>query len=201
MWILLKDKGDLQVGKFSVDSGKCVNLGLDIGLILVVQVYLHSPSSVNLHPRPLTDNLRGIDNIVQDGLVDGSEGARTRARCLAFRVSGVRLSENGPLGDNENMASRELLFEFPNKSGLDLVEGGEEFVRDVNDNGLASATAIDILGSSDVQVTKRGLEFRGGHLKVEKLLGHRRLEFIGFLKEEEERAKHGQHQEFPWIVP
>lgn len=178
---LLEVERDLLVGELMVDSGKGIDLALNISLVLALQVNLKHPLSVNLDASALSSDFGGVNNILQDRILDSGEGTRTRTGSVAFLVTGERLSEDGTLGNNQNMASGKLLLEFPYKSGLDLVERFEKFEWNVQDNCLLAAAAIYVLGGRDVKVAKGRLELRRGHLKVKELLGNRCLELIGFL--------------------
>ena len=64
---------------------------------------------------------------------------------------------------------------------MDLIDRFQQFEWDVQDDSLATASTVNLLGSCDVNASKRCLELCGGHLKVEKLIGDGLLELIGFL--------------------
>jgi hypothetical protein len=176
---LSKDEGDLLVSKLSVDGRKGISASLNIRLVLTVEVYLHDTLSVNLDACALSSNLSGVDKIVQNSLVDGGQSARARTGSIGLLVAVERLSEDSALGDQENMAAREFLFQLTDKSLVHRFERFSQFVRNIDKNGRSSAAAVNFLGSSDVKIPEGCLELRGGHLKVEKLLGHRGFEFIG----------------------
>jgi len=169
----------LLVGELAVDSGKGLGPSLNIGLVLAVKVHLHDTLSVNLDASSLSNNFSGVDKIVQNSLVDGRQSTRTWAGAVGLMVAVVRLSKNSALGDNENVASRELLFQFAHELLVNLVESFSQFVRNIQENGLAAGTAVDFLGGSNVKIPEGCLELGGGHLKVEKLLSNRSFEFIG----------------------
>jgi hypothetical protein len=77
------------------------------------------------------------------------------------------------------MTSREFLFQLTDKSLVHRFERFSQFVRNIEENCGTAASAVNFLGSGNVKIPKGCLELRGGHLKVEKLLGNRGLEFIG----------------------
>lgn len=169
------------VGQLSVDSGKSVRLSFDVGLVLCVQVYLKHTLSINLDPCSLSYNFSRVADIVQDGILDLGEGARTRAGSLGLLVPVVGLSQNGALGNDQDVTSREFLFQLSDQSSVDFLERAQQLVGNVQDDGLLSGTSVDLLGGSNIKVPQRGLELRRGHLQVEKFLGHRGFELIGFL--------------------
>ncbi len=96
--------------------------------------------------------------------------------------------------------SPEFLLQLTDKSGLDLVEILQLTERNEDDDGLAAAIKLELLGSGDVQIVKIGFQLSGRHLqtsnkitcmqdfykktkhhlKVGELLGNRCLELVGF---------------------
>lgn len=174
-------ESDLLVGQLSINGSISVGAALNIGLVTSVKVHFKNTASVNLAPGALSGNFGGVNNVLQDGVLDGSEGAGTGAQSLGLLGTGVTLSEDVTLGNNDDVTSGELLLQLTHKTGLDLLEWLLELVGHINDDGLASSTAVNLLSGSDVKIAKRRLQFGGGHLKVEKLLGNLGLELIGFL--------------------
>jgi hypothetical protein len=174
----------LLVGEFSVNGGKGVGLALDIGLILAVQIDLEDTLSVGLDPSSFTDNFSGIADIIKNGVLDLGEGTRSRTWSLGLLVAVVRLSQNGALGNNEDMLSGEFFFELSDQPGVNLLEGHEQFVGDVEDDGLLSITDIDLLSGGDVKVSQRCLEFGGGHFQIQEFLRHLGFELVGFLNKQ-----------------
>ncbi len=55
---------------------------LDVGLLVLVEVHLEQPGSVQSDPDPLANNLGRIDQVVQDGVVHGHQGAAAGALLL-----------------------------------------------------------------------------------------------------------------------
>jgi hypothetical protein len=177
----------LFVGELSVDSSKSISTSLNICLVLGVQVDLDNSLSINLHSGSLSNNLGGVNDVIQNSVLNGSQCARSGTGSGGLLVTAVRFSQNSTLSNNQNMASRELLFQLTNKSLLNLIDVLQQFERNVQEDGLASLTAVNLLSCCDVNATKRNLELCGSHLKVEKLVGNRLLEFIGFLLVESQR--------------
>jgi len=72
---LLLNNGEFEHGVLSgqllVDSGVCLELVLGVVLVLAVQVYLQQLGTVVTDTESLADNLSGVDQVVEDGLVDG----------------------------------------------------------------------------------------------------------------------------------
>lgn len=169
------------VCELAVDSGEGISASLNIRLVLGVKVDLDNSLSINLHSGALSNNLSRVDDVFQDGVLDGSKCAGSWAWSICFLVTVERLAQDGTLSNNQNVTSRELLFQFTDKSLVDLVDGLQQFEWNVKNDSLLSVSTVNLLGSCDVDATKRSLQLCGGHLKVEKLVGNRLLEFIGFL--------------------
>ena len=151
-------------------------------LILGIKVNLEDTLSIDLASGPLSSDFSGVDNIVKDGLLNSSQSSGTGSKSLGFVRPGEGFSKDGTLGNNDNLASREFLLELTDKTLLNLVERFEKLVGNVKDDGLTSSSTVNLLCGGDVEVTEGGLEISGSHLKVEKLLGDRSLELIGFLQ-------------------
>lgn len=83
--------------------------------LLLVEDDLERLAAVLLGAGALADNLNGVDEVVEDGLVDGREGAAARTLLLLVRAAvggALRAGEDAALGDEEDVAVGELLFEF-----------------------------------------------------------------------------------------
>ena len=172
---------DLLVGELVVDRGVGVDAPLNIGLVASVEVDLQEPRSLDLASCALSGDLGGVDNVLKNGILDSRQGARARTKSLRLLRSGVGLAEDLALGNDDDMSAAELLLELTDKLGLDALEGLLELVRNVQDDGLAASSAVDLLGGGDVEVTEGRLELSRGHLQVQELLSNLVLELIGFL--------------------
>ena len=140
------------VGQLSVDSGKGVRLGFNVCLVLAIQVYLEDALSIGLDPCSLSYNFSRVADIVQNGILDLGESTRTRAGSLGLLVAVVGFSQNGALGNDQDMTSREFLFQLSDQSSVDFLEGSQQFVWDVQDNGLLSIASVNLLGGSNIKV-------------------------------------------------
>jgi len=169
------------VGQLSIDSSIGISASLNIGLVTPIKVDLKDTTSINLAAGALAGDLGGVDNVLEDGILDSSEGARTGTKSSSLLGTSITLSKDVTLGNNDDSLSRELLLQLTDQTGLDLLEGLLKLERHIHDDGLASSTAVNLLGGSDVKVTKGSLQLSGSHLKVEKLLGDLGLELIGLL--------------------
>ena len=158
---------DLLVGQLSVHSGVRVRATLHVGLIPPVEVDLDDATTVDLAARALAGDLRGVHDVLQDGVLDRRERAGARAKSHRLLRPGVALAEDVALRDDDDVAAGELLLELANEAGLDLLEGLLELIRDVHDDGFGAGAAVDLLRGGDVQVAKGRLKLGGGHLEIE----------------------------------
>ncbi len=95
---------------------------------------------------------------LQDGLVDGSQGARARSGTGVLQSSVEVLSEDSALADEDNVLATELLLQLTDESGVDLVGVLEEGEGDEDDDSLLAAIDVDLLSTGDLQVLQVGLE-------------------------------------------
>ena len=80
--------------------------------------------SVNTNPGPLSNNLRGEDEVVQDLLVDNGQSPRPGS-LLSTGGSLLGLGEDTSLSDKDDLSVRELLLELtgePVMVGVSRVE-------------------------------------------------------------------------------
>jgi hypothetical protein len=173
---------NLLVSQLPVHSSIGVSSALNIGLVTSIKVDLQDTTPINLASGALSGDLGGVYNIFEDGILDSSKRAGTGTQSLGLLATGVRLAKNVALSNNDEMLSRELLFQFTDKTGLNLLERLLKFVRHVDNSGLASRSTINLLGSKDEKIAEGGLELGRRELEVEEFLGNLGLEFIGFLR-------------------
>ena len=70
------------------------------------------------------------------------------------------LRKDGPLGDEDDMSTRELLLQFPDNSCLDLLPSLQLWRRYKDHNGLLGPADIYFLGSRDVKFPQMILQVR-----------------------------------------
>jgi len=174
-------ESNLLVGQLSVNRGVGVSASLNICLVTSIKVHLEDTTSINLAASALSGDLGGVHNILEDGILYRRKGTGAGTQSHSLLGSGVTLSEDVTLGNNDDVTSRELLLQLTDEASLDLLEGLLKLEWHIDDDGLASGAAVNLLGSGDVEVTEGCLQVGGGHLEVEKLLGDLRLELIGLL--------------------
>lgn len=152
---------------------------LRVGLLLRVQVHLEQPAPVGLVPRPLANNVGGKDQVLQQPLVDGGEGARAGAllRCQAPTLALGR--HDPPLRKDNHVLARELLLQLPHQSRLHLVVLGQQAEGHEDDNGALTTRQVHLLGARDGQLTELRLELRRGSFQVHQRLRDALLQLGG----------------------
>jgi len=169
------------VGELAVDGSVDVRSSRNIGLVSGIEEDLHESLSVGLHSGALSGDFGGVDNIVQDGILNGGQCSRARTRSAGLLVASISLSENCALSNDHDDLSGEFLFELTDKFLVNLVDRFEQLERNIQDDSSASASTVDLLCGCDVNASKRGFELGRGHFKVKKLIGNLLLESVGFL--------------------
>ena len=85
---------------------------LDVGLLVLVQMDLEEPGAVQLDPDPLSDDLGGVDEVVEDGVVHGHQGAGDGPLLLQLVGLAGGLGQDAALGDEDNVLAGELLLKL-----------------------------------------------------------------------------------------
>ena len=161
---LSKVKRNLLVGQFLIHCSIGICSALYIHLILGIKVDLKNSLPIHLATSSLASNFSGIHNIIQNSLMNCSQGTRTGTDPTLCRGSTKVLTQDRSLTNEKNMTSRKFLFQFTNKFRLNctLVHRFVNLEGDVKDNGFTSTTYINLLCSGDVEITKRCFQVRGG---------------------------------------
>jgi hypothetical protein len=92
--------------------------------LLLVEDDLEGLAAVLLGAGALADDLDGVDEVVEDGVVDGREGAGTGALLLLVGAGvdgALGAGEDAALSDEEDVAVGELLLEFTGQTVWMLV--------------------------------------------------------------------------------
>ncbi|CAH0368472.1 unnamed protein product, partial [Pelagomonas calceolata] len=176
---------DLLVRELLVDVAEGVELRLDVDLVLRVEQHLQHLGAVQLAPRALADDLRRVDQIVEDGVLDRRQRAAPRPRALRLRAPRVVLAQDRPLAHHNHVPPRELLLELADEPRLDLVvffqlgEGHED------DDGLLAAADVDLARAQERELPELDLDLGRALLQILQLRGHggldlRRLAAVGF---------------------
>lgn len=102
-------------GEAAVDLRVGIQPVVNTTALLLVEDDLEDLGAVLLGAEALADDLDGVDEVGQDGIVDGRESAGARALLLegvagAGRALGAR--ENAASGNEEDVAVRELLLQL-----------------------------------------------------------------------------------------
>ena len=100
---------------------------LNVGLLALVQVAFEQAGSVQLYPDPLAYNLCWVDEVIQDVVVDGLQGARPGSLLLQLVGLPGGLGQDGPLGNEHHMLATEFLLQLTDQPGItkitNIIEG------------------------------------------------------------------------------
>lgn len=107
------------------------------GLLVLVQMNLDQLRAVQLDAHPLADDLSREDQILQNGIVHGSQGAGSWALLLVgVTTTALGLGQDTTLANEHDMFAGEFLLQLTHKTGLDLLEGLLLGYRDVDHDSL-----------------------------------------------------------------
>lgn len=161
-------KGDTAAGQLAVDLGVGVQAVVDATALLLVEDNLEGLGAVLLGAEALADDLDGVDEVGQDGVVDGGQCAGAGALLLlgVARAGGsLGAGQDAARGEDQDVAVRELLLQLTGeaikigmsvtgvrnvKVGygglplLDTVETLQERDGDKDDNSLLAVTNLDL---------------------------------------------------------
>lgn len=96
---------------------------VDTAALLLVQNNLHGLAAVLLGADALADDLDGVDEVAEDGVVDGGQSARTGALLGlgGARVDGaLGAGQDAALSNKENVAVGELLLKLAGQAVVEM---------------------------------------------------------------------------------
>lgn len=106
---------DSAAGEAAVDLGVGVKAVVNTTTLLLVEDDLEGLGAVLLGAEALADDLDGVDEVGQDGVVDGGEGARAGALLLlgvARAAGALGAGEDAARSEDQDVAVRELLLQL-----------------------------------------------------------------------------------------
>jgi hypothetical protein len=159
-----------------VHGGKGVQFVFNVLLVLGVQVDFEDRRSVNPVADALANNLGGVDEVIKDGLVDGSDSARSGAVLLGLPAARGGLADDSPLDNQHNGLANEFLLQLADEAGLDAAELDALVVGDEEDDGLLVTLELNLASRGDLEVPQLVLELSRPSLEVEECLGDLGLE-------------------------
>lgn len=113
-------EGDAAAGELAVDLGVGVEAVVDAAALLLVEDDLEELVAVLLGAEALADDLDGVDEVGEDGVVDGGEGAAEGALLLlvvAGAGGALGAGQDAARGEEDDVAVRELLLELAGQAG------------------------------------------------------------------------------------
>lgn len=108
-------KDDVLASELAVDLAEGVDLVVDAGALLGVKEDLDDLVAVLLGADALANDLSGVDEVGEDSVVDSGQGAGSWA-LLGDTAAARGEREDTALGDEEDVAVRELLLELTGES-------------------------------------------------------------------------------------
>ena len=114
--VAAEHEGDVTAGELLVHAAEAVELVLERGGVLRVEEALDQLAAVSGDTGALASDLRGVDKVLEDVLVDSGKGAVTGAHLLAG-LGAAGLGEDSSLADEDDVAVRELLLELTGEPG------------------------------------------------------------------------------------
>lgn len=112
-------EGDGAACQAAVDLGVSVDAVVDVAALSLVQDDLEKLAVVLLGAQTLADDLDGVDQVAQDGIVNGSQGSRAGSLLLegvarAGRSLGAR--QDTARGQDQDVTVGELLLELTSET-------------------------------------------------------------------------------------
>ena len=90
-------------GQLLVHRGEGIKLGLDVDLVLRVQIHLQLLGAVDAAPHALAHDLRRVHEVLQNGVLHGGERAGAGAGPGRVGLAVVVGAEDGALGDEDDV--------------------------------------------------------------------------------------------------
>jgi hypothetical protein len=139
---------DIAASEAAVDLGVSVQAVVDATTLLLVKDDLEELAAVLLGAETLADNLNGVGEVGQDGVVDSGESAGAGTLLLlgvarAGRALGA--GQDAARGEDQDVAVGELLLELTGEALLDAVEALQGRDGDKDDNSLLAVANLDLI--------------------------------------------------------
>jgi hypothetical protein len=149
---------DIAASEAAVDLGVSVQAVVDATTLLLVKDDLEELAAVLLGAETLADNLNGVGEVGQDGVVDSGESAGAGTLLLlgvarAGRALGA--GQDAARGEDQDVAVGELLLELTGEALLDAVEALQGRDGDKDDNSLLAVANLDLIRPSSQHASSR----------------------------------------------
>ena len=137
-----------------IETRKCFNLVFHVVLLCFIQTDHYESAAVQLHGDSLTHNLTWENQVLQDGVMHGSQSEAPGMFLLIFHTTFLSwIKQNSPLSDEDDVFPSELL-QLVQQLHLDFQE------RFQLPNGNKDDDSFSFLGVCYVQLPQLGLEVR-----------------------------------------
>jgi hypothetical protein len=147
-------EGNGAAGEATVDLAVGIEAVVDTTTLLLVEDDLEGLGAVLLGAGALADNLDGVDEVGEDGVVDSGQSARAGALLGlgGARVNGaLGAGQDAALSHEEDVAVGELLLELAGQTLLNLVEVGQEGDGDEDNDGLLAVADLNLDSENNVR--------------------------------------------------
>lgn len=174
-----KEEFHILVGQLSVNSGESLELIIDLLDIFGVQIDLEESRAVSSESGSLANDLSRVNEVRQEGVVNGSQSAGARAE-LAGVVARILGRKDSALGEDDDVLAREFLLQLADEASLELLEALVEAVRDEDDNALLAAWEFNLLGRGKEEISELSAHLFGGNFQFNESFSDLLLE-LGWL--------------------
>jgi len=170
-------------GQSLVDVGDDVDLVLKELLLSLVKGDLHNLRTVSSVSDSSGDDGAGKDEVIEDGVVDGSQSSASGSLLGFMDLEPLRL--DGSLGDEDNL-SLNLRLNISDDLLVDSLQEDQAGEGDGDQKDLSALLSLggglDLLNTSDVDVLQSALQFGGRVFEVVESLSNGELVSVGLLR-------------------
>ena len=147
---------------------------------------LDKARAISAESNTLASDLVRVYNVLENGVVDSSEGTAVWTLLLQLTGRAVLLADDTALSNDDNGAATKLLLELLNEGTVSdhLLEDRELRDWDKDGDGLLGSRELDLLGRADLNLTEAGAKALRVNLKLVKSLGDLVLEEVWLLLED-----------------
>jgi hypothetical protein len=158
------------VGQLSVNSGESLELIINLLDILGVKIDFEEARAVSSESGSLANDLGRVNEIAEDGRVDGGQSAGARAN-LTGVVARICGREDSALGEDDDVFAREFLLQFADQSSLKLLKALVKTVRNEDNNTLLATGQLNLLGRGEEEIAELSAHLFRGDFQFNESLG------------------------------
>ena len=141
-----------------IETRKCFNLVFHVVLLCFIQMDHYESAAAQFYGDSLTHNLTWENQVLQDGVMHGSQSAAPGMLLLIFCTTFLSwIRQNSPLSDEDDVLPSELL-QLVHQPHLDFQERFQLLNGNKDDDSFPATTNFSFLGSRYVRLPQLGLE-------------------------------------------